>query len=144
MRIRYGLSQLKRPADWWLLARIVALSSALPVMLRWVKLPTLLRVLSSRHDCATAQPEQVDKIVRFTWFVLSKNRLAGRNTCLKRSLLLYHFLGRAGLDVEIDFGVQRAGGLTGHSWLTRNGEVYLGSEAVISDYAVVYSSRELK
>jgi hypothetical protein len=48
--------------------------------------------------------------------------------CLTRGLTLYWFLRRAGLDVELRFGLDPAhdGDLTdGHCWLTLDGAPYL-------------------
>lgn len=49
--------------------------------------------------------------------------------CLRRSLLRYHFLRRAGLPVQIVFGArlksnQEGGGIGGHAWLTLDGVPY--------------------
>ena len=56
-----------------------------------------------------------------------------KSTCLKQSLVLYHFLRGLGIDVDICFGVrykdQLSDGkvrrkLEGHAWLLHNGEVF--------------------
>jgi hypothetical protein len=52
---------------------------------------------------------------------------AGRplGICLRRSLLRYHFLQRAGLPVVIHFGARRQGqDIAGHAWLTLDGQPY--------------------
>ncbi|MEN8209899.1 MAG: lasso peptide biosynthesis B2 protein, partial [Candidatus Fermentibacteria bacterium] len=47
-------------------------------------------------------------------------------SCLKRSLLLYHFLRYYQVSVVINFGVKwMDAGLTGHSWLTLDEAPYL-------------------
>lgn len=144
MNIRHRLNQIKNPGDLWLLLRIAALASVMPVLLRWMKLPVLLNLLDSRNTSAAVEMGQVDRIVGFTHFVLRKSRLGKRSWCLRRSLLLYHFLGKAGLPVEINFGIQKVNGLEGHAWLTHGGEVYLDKEEFTSSYAVIYSSVEAK
>lgn len=51
-----------------------------------------------------------------------------RSGCLTRGVTLYWFLRRAGLEVELRFGLDPddAGDLTdGHCWLTLDGEPYL-------------------
>ncbi|MGE0351605.1 MAG: lasso peptide biosynthesis B2 protein [Gemmatimonadales bacterium] len=49
-----------------------------------------------------------------------------RRTCLTRSTVLYHLLGRPGGGVELCIGVrQEEGGMAAHAWLERNGEPYL-------------------
>lgn len=52
---------------------------------------------------------------------------AGRplGICLRRSLLRYHFLRRAGLPLVVHFGARRLGDtLGGHAWLTLDGLPY--------------------
>ncbi len=52
---------------------------------------------------------------------------AGRplGICLRRSLLRYYFLRRAGLPLVIHFGARRLGeDIAGHAWLTLDGEPY--------------------
>lgn len=49
--------------------------------------------------------------------------------CLRRSLTRYHFLRELGVPVMIHFGAKLIGGqpdrsITGHAWLTLNGEIY--------------------
>lgn len=49
--------------------------------------------------------------------------------CLRRSLLRYHYLRPLGLPLQLKFGAKLLGslekrGLTGHAWLTLNGQPY--------------------
>ena len=48
-------------------------------------------------------------------------------TCLRRSVVLYHLLRRAGRDVSLYIGVRKsgAGALQAHAWLVRGGAPYL-------------------
>ena len=49
-----------------------------------------------------------------------------RSGCLTRGVTLYWLLRRAGVPVELCFGVGRPGEeLAGHCWLTRDGRPYL-------------------
>jgi hypothetical protein len=76
----------------------------------------------------------ISKIVKFTDYILSRNFWIYRNTCLKRSLVLYHFLRGLGINVHICFGVRYNGmspnkeaekKLEGHAWLLYNGDIFL-------------------
>ncbi len=76
----------------------------------------------------------ISKIVKFTDYILSRNFWIYRNTCLKRSLVLYHFLRGLGINVHICFGVRYNGmspnkeaekKLEGHAWLIYNGDIFL-------------------
>ena len=49
--------------------------------------------------------------------------------CLRRSLVRYYFLRRAGVPLVLNFGARFQGGvadraITGHAWVTLNGEPY--------------------
>jgi hypothetical protein len=57
------------------------------------------------------------------------DRRSPLGVCLRRSLTRYHYLRRAGLPVAVRFGVRLVGGkpdreLTGHAWLTLDGQPY--------------------
>ena len=144
MKIRQKLNQIENPRDLWLLLRIIALASILPLMLRWIRLPTLLELLESRKPAVVLEKEQIDKVVRFTNFIISKNGFGGKGNCLKRSLLLYRFLGEASMRTEINFGIRRGGRLIGHSWLTYQGRPFLDNEESVRDFEPIYSSRDVK
>lgn len=144
MKIRRRLNQIKNPRDLWLLLRVAALAAFLPVILRCVKLPRLLKMLESRSTSTPLETERIDKTVRFIEFVLHESRWGRKNWCLKRSLLLYHFLGEAGVPVEINFGIQKAKSIVGHAWLTRDGEVILDDKRFTAGYEVIYSSAVAK
>jgi len=50
-----------------------------------------------------------------------------RYTCLRRSVVLYHLLRRAGREVSLNIGVRKSGdgALQAHAWLVRDGAPYL-------------------
>jgi len=53
-----------------------------------------------------------------------------RYTCLRRSLVLFHLLRRAGRPVGLHIGVRkRDGSLQAHAWLVQDGAPYLEPDA---------------
>ena len=50
-----------------------------------------------------------------------------RYTCLRRGVVLYHLLRRAGRPVSLHIGVRKSGGgaLQAHAWLVKGGVPYL-------------------
>ena len=74
-----------------------------------------------------------NKTVKFTDYILSRNSLTSENTCLKRTLVLYHFLRKMGMDVQVCFGVKyntlsdskTQKRLEGHAWLLYHGDIFL-------------------
>ena len=47
-----------------------------------------------------------DTIVKFTDYIFSRNFWIYKHTCLKRSLVLFHFLRKLGIIVSVCFGVR--------------------------------------
>jgi len=145
MRFRDKLNRIKNPKDFWLLLEIIGLALLLPLLLRYLRFPELLQLLGkkpARLPETDYQNRQAEKVRLFTNFVLG-HRFAGTKTCLKRSLVLYHFLRKIGLDVEIELGITRQeSGLIGHSWLTCNGLPYPEPEPGLDFYQTILSSRD--
>jgi hypothetical protein len=53
-----------------------------------------------------------------------------RYTCLRRGVVLYHLVRRAGRPVALHVGVRKdaGGGLAAHAWLVKDGVPYLESD----------------
>lgn len=125
-----------------LYVRIMLAAVWINCLLAFAKLPRVLAVLEARkrhvradEDAIRLTVRTIERIARLQLFVI-------RNNCLRKSLLLYYFLLRAGVDgVKIHIGISKKGSrLEGHCWLTRNGGVYLDSEQTTAHYKVIYSS----
>lgn len=148
-------ANVQSPGDLWLFAQIVLLATFLPLGLRVLPLPTVLRLLSPKRPAVRVllpTDTAAAKRVQFTDYILRRNVWVYRPNCLKRSLLLYHFLQRAGMDVQIYLGVQRArqpaagfaqGELRGHAWLVyRGAAVYEPSDEDLESFHVTYRYAE--
>lgn len=61
--------------------------------------------------------------------------------CLRRSLVRYYFLRRAGLPVVIHFGarLKETRDIGGHAWLTLNNEPYYEASENYLGFVVMYS-----
>jgi hypothetical protein len=64
--------------------------------------------------------------------------------CLRRSLVRYHFLRRVGIDVDVQFGARFVGGkpdrqVTGHAWLTQDGQPYYEESENWEGFTVMFS-----
>src|SRR3954468_7715231 len=116
------LRQLQSPGDGWLFVRILALAASVPLLLR-LPLPTLERQLESRYLFPSPLPRDVDKLANYVEGALQLVRPLIRSSCLTRGLTLYHCLRRAGLDVNLDFGIGTIEGeVTGHCWVVYQGQ----------------------
>ena len=89
-----------------------------------------------------------DKVVKFTDYILRHNLWTDKNTCLRRSLVLYHFLRKLGINVFVCFGVrynerlsdrEAKKKLEGHAWLLYHGDIFLERNAeVAKTYTMTY------
>ena len=122
----------------------------LPVVLRVFSIPRLMSMLTPR-DLKVYQRLKLEnlknKTVKFTDYILSRNSLTSENTCLKRTLVLYHFLRKMGMDVQVCFGVKyntlsdskTQKRLEGHAWLLYHGDIFLERNTeVTKTYKLTY------
>jgi len=131
-RVR-SLSALRSPREALLLVRVAAFAATVPWLMR-LPLPRLAALLDrapppsrrrGRADAA-AELERLDRLVALAPRVA---RPLVRTGCLTRGVTLYRFLRRAGLGVELRFGLDpRAGAADGHCWLALDGEPLLERE----------------
>jgi hypothetical protein len=135
----------------WLFMQIFFLITLLPFLIKLFTVPRLMRTLTPcaaksnnrRHD-----QELRDKIVKYTDYILSRNFWVYRSTCLKRSLILYHFLRKTGIDLQICFGVRykkdsaeamRKRKIEGHAWLLHSGDIFLETNSEMTKtYTMTY------
>ena len=114
-----------RLSQLWLATRVGAWLSFLPIRLRTRTLPQLLNQLAAVQPSRRRRPHElegtiqvVDRVCRLPIFRLPMFP----ESCLRRSLALYYFLGRSGHPIEIHIGVRKDGrDLNGHSWVTLGG-----------------------
>ena len=132
-KVRSNFSPIQ---DLWIFVHILFLITILPLLLRFMSLSRLLAFLTSNdvNVCRNSDMEKVqDRIVKYTDYILSRNFWIYRHSCLKRSLVLYHFLRKSGINVSIRVGVRYVGTLPygedkkleGHAWLVCGDEYYL-------------------
>ncbi|OGL41328.1 MAG: hypothetical protein A2043_05115 [Candidatus Schekmanbacteria bacterium GWA2_38_9] len=123
-----------------LLLKILLLTIVLPVMVKISSLPKLMKILTPQKKKDNFSEEEIDRIVDATTLVLYGRFSIFRPTCLKRSLVLYYLLNKAGLKVVMNFGVKKNNDrLDGHGWLTLGGKPYLETYDPHDSFTVTYS-----
>jgi len=139
---RAVLDQVTSPRDALLLIHVLAVATAVPLLMR-LPLPRLSAVLEPRRPPLRPVPAQEDRIAHLVLAVLSAGRPLVRRGCLTRGVTLYYFLRRAGADVSLCFGMgtstEKADGFDGHCWLVRQGEPYLEPRDPRPLYTAIYS-----
>ena len=128
-----------RPGDWVLIARICGMLARIVAVQKRV---SVARLVSSFDPAPAEQRDGID-IGRINWLTRGVlRRLFSGRYCMKRSLILFHFLRKAGQEARIVFGVTKEEGkLEGHAWVTVNGEPY-AEEGPVDKYTVTYSYPE--
>jgi hypothetical protein len=153
-KIRANFSSFE---EIWLFIQIFLLVTVLPLMLKLLSFPRIMKVLTPR-DLKVYRNLDLEKskgkVVKFTDYILGRNSWMNKNTCLKRSLVLYHFLRKLGINVHICFGVrykekladrESQKKLEGHAWLLYNGDIFLERNVEMAKtYKVTYCFPEEK
>jgi hypothetical protein len=102
--------------------RTVLAALTLPPLLSLMSFGRLARWISRRTPAGGPAPPESD-LAEWTDGLLRGWPPPWRYTCLKRSVVLYYLLRRAGLPATLHIGVRRdaAGAFAAHAWLTRGG-----------------------
>jgi len=128
-RVR-SLHALRSPHEAVLFARVAAFAAAVPWLMR-LPLPRLAALVDRppRRRRTRDAAVEVERLERLVTLAPRVARPLVRTGCLTRGVTLYRFLRRAGLDVELRFGLDpRAIDADGHCWLTLGGEPFLERE----------------
>ncbi len=113
---------------WRIRATVAAVG--LPPLIYLVSLDRIAGWIRGR-PLPTAPDNSVDDVALAEWVdrVLANLPLPWRATCLKRAVVLYYLVHRAGRPADLQIGVRHDeyGALAAHAWLVRNGAPYLES-----------------
>lgn len=135
------IAKIRRNITSWqdirLFYQVFLLITVLPILIKGHTLPGLLNRLTPASRKRAVDPKVDDtrkKIVKYTDFILGWNFGVWKQTCLKRSLVLYHFLRSIGMQLQICFGIRLPaakdsqaahGQLEGHAWLLYQKDLFL-------------------
>lgn len=131
------LRQIKTPDDALLMLQVVTFSAVVPFLMR-LPLDTVSRIITPRPTRKPV-PERIDRLPDLIPAIQQAGYPLLRTHCLPRGLALYYFLRRAGLEVELCFGMGVQGGnYGGHCWLRSDNAPYLEGSDPSSLYAEFY------
>jgi Transglutaminase-like superfamily len=124
-RVR-ALRRLRGVREAFLFARVTAFAAAVPMIMR-LPLPRLAALLIRPPRRVPRSEVEVERLARLVELAPQVARPLVRPGCLTRGVTLFWFLRRAGLDVELRFGLDPAEDNTtdGHCWLSLDGEPFL-------------------
>jgi hypothetical protein len=99
----------------------------------------LKSLLEGKEARSEPQPDRIQKIAEYVGYAQRLGRPLVRPGCLTRELTLYYFLRRAGLDVELCFGMGYVSNeFAGHCWLVKDGEPFMEAKDPRSLFTEVY------
>ena len=120
------MRELRSARELLLFAYLTAFAAAVPLLMR-LPLPRAAALLTRPPRRPPASRAEVERLERMVALAPRVARPFVRTGCLTRGVTLFWFLRRAGLDVELRFGLQlddRAAG-DGHCWLALQDEPFL-------------------
>ena len=103
-------------------------------------LPRLAALLTRPARRAPPSAAEIERLERLIALAPRVARPLVRSGCLTRGVTLFWFLRRAGLDVELRFGLDAAQGdaTDGHCWLSLHGEPFLEKRDPRPRFAELY------
>ena len=150
-RAALGLDAVLAAAGCWLAPRqrplvteMWRLSRSFPDRYTGSPLPDFLASLTpNRADLAPMDSEQLRRLVDA---VARLDRRSPFGLCLRRSLLRYYYLRRAGVPLGINFAVRfrqplEGKGVAGHAWNTLDGQPWHELEEDYCGFTVIYEWR---
>jgi hypothetical protein len=99
----------------------------LPPLVSLVSLERIARLAGAAGAPRSRGAPDDDVLAAYVSQLLYRLPPPWRHTCLKRGVVLYWLLRRAGRPVALHIGVRRdgAGALAAHAWLVKDGAPYL-------------------
>ncbi len=136
---RNDLKYLKRPQNFLLFAKVFSLLIVLPVLVKLLKLPTLLRLLEhGKTKRKGDNRDGIEMITKFANFIIY-DIFHSANPCLLRSLLLFKFFRESGMDLQIAFGVKEGEeDFKGHAWLIHRKKPFNEKSDPSGEFDVIY------
>jgi hypothetical protein len=139
-RARRVATELARPEDSWLAARIFGWAAFVRLAKYAVPLRTLVQIVSPTPHPGTRDPRREQRIALFADWASRIVRPTTRGNCLERSLVAYRYLVRAHADPRLVIGFRRGDdGVLGHAWVLVDGQPLGDSPAAVAEYHVAMS-----
>jgi hypothetical protein len=134
-----ALSELRGARELLLFGYLTSFAACVPTLMR-LPLPRVAALLTRPPRMRAARTADVERLDRLIALAPRVARPFVRTGCLTRGVTLFWFLRRAGLDVELRFGIDPAdaGATDGHCWLSLDGEPFLEKVDPRPRFAEIY------
>lgn len=121
-----ALRELRGPREAALFTYLSSFASLVPLMMR-LPLPRVASLLTRTPRRRSASPDEIERLERLITLAPRVAQPLVKPGCLTRGVTLYWFLRRAGLDVELRFGLDPTEReiTDGHCWLALDDEPFL-------------------
>jgi hypothetical protein len=121
-----AVCELRTAGEAFLFVRVVAFAAVVPMLMR-LPLPHVAAIVTRVPRGRAPSAAEIDQLDRMIALAPRVARPLVRSGCLTRGLTLFWFLRRAGLDVELRFGLDAAqdAPTEGHCWLSVGDEPFL-------------------
>lgn len=134
------------PSDLPLVVGIVCRTVKVLLIQNRVSIPNLVKAFETQPDqtMASARTDGMERLARVRWLTDGVlHAFFGGAYCTKRTMILFHYACKYGVDATVNFGVARqAQTIKGHAWLTVDGEPYMENDGTVDDYKVIYTYPE--
>lgn len=117
-------------------------SACVPLAVRFLSFEMILRLAEPKKPWKGRDLPAPQELADFVDRLLARRVLMRKQLCLRRSLVLYRFLRKLGLDVRINFGVAAPGfsnRLKAHAWLSAKGKPYLETGESHENFEIIHS-----
>lgn len=133
------LYKIRSLGDLLLFGQIFLFAAIIPRLSRF-GVPKMERLVTPSRVAPTADPIKTQKIIDLTDAVLRFGKPLVEKRCFPRGLTLYYFLRKAGLEIDLHFGVEKKEGqIYGHCWLVKNNEPFSELKDPRTLYRTIYS-----
>jgi hypothetical protein len=134
-----ALAELRSPRELFLFTRLAGFAATVPLLMR-LPLPRIAALLTRPPRRTAASAAEIERLERLITLAPRVARPLVRPGCLARGVTLFWFLRRAGLDVELRFGLDPGHDdeTDGHCWLALEGEPFLEKRDPRARFAELY------
>ena len=134
-----ALGELRSAKELLLLARLGMFAATVPLLMR-LPLPRVAALLSRPPRRPRPSTAEIERLAQLVALAPRVARPLVRPGCLTRGVTLFWYLRRAGLDVELRFGLDALTGTEtdGHCWLSLDGEPFLEKRDPRPRFTVLY------